>query len=86
MTQFCKWLHQQHPANALYKNTHSTDKTCFMHEESSKTTTVTSGHGLTLVLTVHTMEAFWEGGAVSIMPQPHFTPRERTPSTHCTGG
>jgi hypothetical protein len=37
------------------------------------------------LLLIHDLGTRW-GWVVSVTPRPHFTPRERTTSTHCTGG
>jgi hypothetical protein len=34
----------------------------------------------------HSRPRHWWGWVVSVTPRPHFSPRERTPGTHCTGG
>jgi hypothetical protein len=40
------------------------------------------------VAPIHSGPQHWMGGGwvVSVTPQPHFSPRERTPDTRCTGG
>jgi hypothetical protein len=37
------------------------------------------------LLFIHDLVTRW-GWVVSITPRPRFTPGERTPGTHCTGG
>jgi hypothetical protein len=44
------------------------------------------GRGCTRIAPSHSQPCHWMGWVVSVMPRPRFSPGERTPGTHCTGG